>query len=204
MKTLFDKNLTLEEAQELIKNGADVNERNEDGVTPLFYADHLEIMKYLIDNGADIHVKKEDGATLLFNAVDVSIDLIEFLIESGLNVNEKDNIGKTPIFDADLKSVECFIKYGANLNEVDIFNKTALSYYYGHKEAALTIKHGMLPSEIDAYQYHRKYFTKEQQRAFDAFLLLTNDNNQFFQMCLAYQEDIKNNVKMEIKEMDIL
>jgi hypothetical protein len=66
------------------------------------------------------------------------------------------------------------------------------------------IKHGALPGKIDTFRKFRDLFTNEQQKAFCAFVMLTSDNDEFYHMCLAYQEGIKNGVKIEIKEMDIL
>jgi hypothetical protein len=48
MKTLFDSDLTLEEAEELIKNGADVNMKNKYHVTPLHRQENIDIINLLI------------------------------------------------------------------------------------------------------------------------------------------------------------
>jgi ankyrin repeat protein len=50
-KTLFNEDLTLDEAEELIKNGADVNEQDEYGKTPLFFVkiEHVNGCKLNID-----------------------------------------------------------------------------------------------------------------------------------------------------------
>jgi hypothetical protein len=65
------------------------------------------------------------------------------------------------------------------------------------------IKHGLLFGKIENYQKHRFLFPLEKQEAFDAFASITSNDEDFFQMCLAYQESIKNNVKIEIKDMDL-
>ncbi len=63
----------------------------------------------------------------------------------------------------------------------------------------------MLASTIESYNAYREFFSEEQQKAFDAFVILSSENNEtFFQMCLAYQNDQKNNVKININEIDIL
>jgi ankyrin repeat protein len=50
----------------LLAHGADVNARQQSGVTPLHSAAHngqLKIAKLLIDHGADVNAKTEDGKT---------------------------------------------------------------------------------------------------------------------------------------------
>jgi ankyrin repeat protein len=44
--------------------GADINVKNNNGLTPLYNASrngHLEVMKYLKSVGADIHAKNNNG-----------------------------------------------------------------------------------------------------------------------------------------------
>ena len=199
--TLLQPNLTFQQVKELIAFGVDVNEVDEIGSTPLFYIHDLEIMKYLIAHGAKIDVKDEDGLTLLFDRS--NIEILDFLRESGLNINEKNNRGMTPLFFADIRNIEYLIKHSSNINERNWLNRTPLPYYCKNT-AYIAIKNGMIPSEIETYHKFREYFSVEQQKAFDMFLTLTNNDNDFFHMCLVYQEGLKNNVKMDIKEMDIL
>jgi len=55
-------------ARALIKGGADVNSRNNDGATPLITAAFLcraEIVRALLDHGADKNAKNNAGATAL-------------------------------------------------------------------------------------------------------------------------------------------
>lgn len=49
-----------------VDNGADVNTKNNGGMTPLHYAalqGHLEVIKYLVSQGADINALNSDGKT---------------------------------------------------------------------------------------------------------------------------------------------
>lgn len=55
-------------AESLIKNGADVNAKNEYGETPLHLAasnEYDNMVEFLIKNGADINAKTERGNTPL-------------------------------------------------------------------------------------------------------------------------------------------
>ena len=70
----------------------------------------------------------------------------------------------------------------------------------------LLIEHGAVPATVEFYQENRELFSKEQQKAFDAYASLTSMDNDFFQMCLAYQSlayqnGIKNNISMEIQDI---
>jgi hypothetical protein len=66
------------------------------------------------------------------------------------------------------------------------------------------IEHGAIASEIRTYQKFRDLFSEKQKEVFDSFILLTSDDHHFFEMCLAYQESVRNEVKINIKEMDII
>lgn len=180
MKSLFDYDLTLDEAKELIKNGANVNKKdpnqwrfNTEGLTPLFYVTNKDIATLLIENGANIKATLNDGSTPLHFASNVEV--IKVLVENSADLNQITRAGHTPL---DKK-------------------------YNDNKSAVLLISLGAIAGKIKTYKKYRKYFSDEQQKSFDAFLLLTNADNEFFQMCLSYQESIKNNVKIEIKEINI-
>ena len=184
MKTLFSYGLTLEEAEELIKNGADVNEiySKDENQTPLFFAKKIELMRLLIQHGA--------------------------------NVNHQNHNKLTPAsYTKDIEALQLFIDHGALLNIRDIYGATLLDHQNGMynlmfqdhiDNAKLLIAHGAIAGRIEGYQLFRELFTPEQQKAFDAFSSITNNDEDFFRMCLAYQESIKNHVKINIKDMDIL
>ena len=71
--------------QFLIKNGADVNARAYEDLTPLHLAitcAHLNISKVLIENGANIYAKSPYGTPLQMSTVIGHHDIVEIMIES--------------------------------------------------------------------------------------------------------------------------
>ena len=100
----------------LVSKGADVNEKDYNGETPLMAgvqsADKpVEITKYLIEKGADVNAKDNKGRTALMMASSKSFPpTVKVLIESGgcgffsffskskcVDINAKDNDGRTAL-----------------------------------------------------------------------------------------------------------
>jgi hypothetical protein len=102
----------------------------------------LKIAKYLIDKGANFEIDSfdEDGFkiysqfddTLLHRATHNSFDLdiIDYLIKKGANVNAKDHLGKTPLHRAvrsrRLDVVKYLITQGADVNAKEEFGDGVL------------------------------------------------------------------------------
>lgn len=99
----------------LVEAGADVNMAGDTGSSPLHHAitlvDGATVAEILIDAGADIDQLSVWGDTVLSNAVSSrNIDLIKIIIAAGVNINLKNEDGKTPF-----SSLErYFFKYGYN------------------------------------------------------------------------------------------
>jgi hypothetical protein len=214
MSTLFNPFLEYEEALKLIENKLDINEKNglDNNATPIFYVEDIKIVQLYINHGADINHQNKYGATPLFY-ID-NIDILRLLITYGANVNQQNDYKLTPLFyfeNTDI--IQLLINHGAWLNTRANSGKTLLDNqrrgYNGTlsdwlDNVKLLIAHGATAGKIETYQEFREYFTVEQQEAFDMFLTLTSDDNIFFQMCVAFQEGIKNNVSVKIKDMDIV
>jgi ankyrin repeat protein len=216
MSTLFNPDITLEEAKELIKNGADVNEIDLDGYSPIFYVSSLDVAQLFIKHDANVNFKNDYGITPLHVMAQwlYKIEITKLLIMHGADVNAKNKDGWTPIFYVeDSEATELLIKYGAEINIKDYYENTILDrkmlQYPTKKQdsihhAKFLIDDGAISGKIETYQLFREYFSLEQQKAFDAFASITSNNNDFYQMCLAYQEGMKNNPCLEIKDIDIL
>lgn len=200
--TLLFNSQDVEVINYLLENGADVNYQNKDGNTPLFFVKHTEIAKLFLLYGADVNIKNNDGKTALFHCGNLYI--CRLLIRHGANVNHPDNYGRTPIFYCyDRYKAKFMINNGANIFILDNDGRNALSDSF-HEVSELLIDFGLMPTTIHSYKRNRELFNEEIQTMFDVFITLTDCDVDFFAMCLAYQESMKNNDKMNVKDMEIL
>jgi ankyrin repeat protein len=74
----------IEAVKQHIATGADVNAKDENGVTPLHWTETEEIAELLIAKGADVNVKDKRGFTPLHNADNKEI--AELLIANGADI----------------------------------------------------------------------------------------------------------------------
>ena len=89
----FDSNVS--KVRDLIKQGADINFKDSDNITPLIIAikkERHEIIDYLIKNGADINYQDDDGMTPLMHAGEVnSFTILQELIKADADWNIYDD-----------------------------------------------------------------------------------------------------------------
>ncbi|VVC27448.1 Adenine nucleotide alpha hydrolase-like domains,Ankyrin repeat-containing domain,Ankyrin repeat [Cinara cedri] len=124
----------IEDVEYLVKNGADLHAKDENGRTPLHYAvkeSHTEIILFLIEKGVDVHAKDKNGYTPLHWAARKGYaEVVETLIAKGANVNAADNNGETALYLATeggfINIAKILIEKGANVNTANHKGETVL------------------------------------------------------------------------------
>ncbi|MBQ6982122.1 MAG: ankyrin repeat domain-containing protein [Synergistaceae bacterium] len=127
----------------LIRQGANVNARTKDGITPLLNAAmflNRECIQILIDAGATVNARTNPdfpdscgGTTALIQAVRSHRDsgIVNDLINAGADLNVADTDGRTALMYAaaminNPAIVETLVTEGANINQRDKYGWTAL------------------------------------------------------------------------------
>ena len=91
----------LTKIKELLKRGANVNVRDEDGDAPLMWATEGGqdvVIKVLLQHGAKVNAKGSFQRTPLIEAADRGfLSTVELLLKSGADVNLRDGDGKTAL-----------------------------------------------------------------------------------------------------------
>ena len=108
-----------------LDKGADVNAKNESGVTPLLWAawkGHKEVAELLIANGADVNSKNDRGMTPLHQAaLGGHKEIAELLLANGAGVNaiivSAPFQGKTPLDWANGETADLLRKHGGKTGE---------------------------------------------------------------------------------------
>lgn len=119
----------------LIEHGADVNVKNELGMTPLFECwANEQVAEILIEHGANVNERSNDKKTPLHFA---NSGLDEVLVKHGADVNARDNTGRTPLFEpmyvfdnveVTRDIMQTLLEHGADVNIQDNHGKTCLEY----------------------------------------------------------------------------
>ena len=106
--------------------GVSVNNQDEDHDTPLFFAlegKKLDVAWFLINRGADIHAVGSGDETLLHCAARLDLELVNYLVEHGLDPNAKNKAGVTPLHHAvcaeRLDIVQYLLDKGVEVNVAD-------------------------------------------------------------------------------------
>lgn len=161
--TLSDEEVEVFEKiiKRLVELGADINQRNEEGDTPLHYAQYNEwqisCTRILLECGADINAQNNYGITPLIKSIlePGLVSRTEFLIEWGADVNLQDAQGWTALHHAakrnDGSTVASLLKHGAKPDIVNNEGETAaqLGEISGHTGLVRCFKGEPLIGEVD-------------------------------------------------------
>lgn len=91
MRAALDGN--TERVKELIHQGADINQRDDNGRTALMFAvinTHYETMKVLLEYGADVNAKSDKGGTALMGAASAGdLRMVKALLDKGADLHPR-------------------------------------------------------------------------------------------------------------------
>lgn len=126
----------LEDVEQALQSGADINAKDSNGSTALYLAafnGYIAIVKLLADSGANVHEPNNNGRSPLCIAVmSGHIEIVKLLLNSGANINEQDNNGRSPlqvsIMSCHKDLAKLLIDNGANVDVQDNSGCTSLHY----------------------------------------------------------------------------
>ncbi len=115
------KNFPIETLQKMVKAGADSNQVDKNGQTPLFYAKSKDVLGKLFTIGAKLNVRSPGVLTLLHEYVlRGTPDMVQFLLDNGVNVNVgKDDmtpLHATAFLQDPITKAKLLVNHGADLN----------------------------------------------------------------------------------------
>lgn len=119
--------------QKLLRDGADLNARNEIGDTPLMSAAlqaDAELLEILLRAGADVNAANPEGVTALLRAA-TSEEKVRLLVNQGADVRARSRMGNSAIFLAARKpgnsrTVQFLLDHGADPNATNAMSATVL------------------------------------------------------------------------------
>lgn len=128
----------------LIQNGANVNQANAFGKTPLFYAiefNRLDIIKLLLDNGANVNQKYINNNEKLALSANIGSNTPYFITFCALEHTSKNVLMHAAAY-GNVEILKPLISKGANFNAVDDLGFNALDFALsaGKKENADYLK----------------------------------------------------------------
>jgi ankyrin repeat protein len=138
------KNQNIAAIRTLLKQKADVNAADVEGMTALLWAAHrndLEAAKLLIAAGANVNAANRYGVTPLAEAAGAgNAEMIEALLKAGANPNTAVGEGETPLMLAartgTVAGVKALLARGANVNAKESYRgQTALIYAVSENHA---------------------------------------------------------------------
>lgn len=120
----------------LLKCGADPNQRDEEGCTPIMFAASADSIRELQEGGADINAQDNAGATALLRTLEEIDRDITPLLDAGANVKLRNKEGESAFLLAARRGkkeqMKALLDHGANANDTDNEGTTALMIAAGY------------------------------------------------------------------------
>jgi ankyrin repeat protein len=140
------QNQDKESIRSLLKEHADVNQPDVEGMTPLLWAVHwddLETVRLLIGSGANVRASTRLGVTALAEAARISsADMIDALLNGGADPNATIGAGDTPLMwvarTGNVAAAKSLLAHGANVNAKETYRgQTALMWALAEDHAEM-------------------------------------------------------------------
>lgn len=139
------KDNKIEKVKQLLESGADVNQKNRFGMTPLYYASrngYLEIVKLLLPAGANVNTATTDAnyrelttdnvTSLQMASLNNHLEIVKLLLAAGADVNVVDGDGSAAlsmaVYKNNVEIVKLLLDAGADKSIKNRYGKTALNY----------------------------------------------------------------------------
>lgn len=124
------------DVRRLLSDGADVNSKDEDGVTPLMRAASAgrgDMVALMLASGADVHATTSGGVSALMMAsLGGYIEAIAPLLAAKADANSRDNQGRTALMAAassgETAAIQALLDAKADVNAEDATGGTAITY----------------------------------------------------------------------------
>ncbi|MBQ4359610.1 MAG: hypothetical protein II767_05080 [Proteobacteria bacterium] len=115
------------EIRKLIDAGADLNAPNWHGEIAAFAIDDDQLILEQLKSGAIQYDIKDKNGNCLLHKFASNEDILDFLVQAGLDLNTQNNKGQTPLFNVkNPKIIEKYIKAGAQINHEDHLGNTPI------------------------------------------------------------------------------
>ena len=124
---------TAQQVADAIKAGANVNAKDDIGMSALMWATVINknpaVIKILLNAGVDVNTKSNGGTTALMAAKNPEV--IKTLLNAGADVNAKSNGGATALMmvvweNKNPEAIKMLLNAGADVNDKNNYGRTAL------------------------------------------------------------------------------
>ncbi|XP_069018972.1 protein phosphatase 1 regulatory subunit 12A isoform X1 [Embiotoca jacksoni] len=132
-----------EEVAALLRQGADINHANIDGLTALHQAcidENAEMVQFLVESGSDVNRGDNEGWTPLHAAASCGfIQITKYLIEHGAHVGAVNSEGELPLDVATEDAMERLLKAEIKKQGVDVDNARKEEERIMHQDATAVL-----------------------------------------------------------------